>query len=524
MRQLNTMFEPRGKVLNVMISAACSMGFLLFGYDQGVMGGAIGSSSFVRQFNHPSPLQQGLITGLYDLGCLVGSIATFIIGERLGRRKSIYVGCIIVIVGTVLQVTARTVAHLIVGRIVTGAGVGIMTSIVPTWQSEVTGADERGIYLTVQSANINTGFVLSNWISLGASYATSEFQWIFPIAMQVIFAVYLLVTVLFLVESPRWVANHISLDEATRIIARLHNKDETHEDVFKVREEIRLALEEETPPSWADLFRNGCQQNLRRMLLGFGVLYMQQLTGINSIAYYFPVVLTEYLPVSSSMAHIIAAVAATQYLMFSFVPILFIERIGRRTILIWGAVALMVLSALIAVGFNIPGQGGAIMTCVMYCLFYDAFAMSYLNVPWMYAPEINSLRMRSKGGAIASASNWLFNGIVVTVTPSSLASIGYKYYVVWAVFNASFIPMVYFLYPEVRGLSLEQIDHIFEGRGYGWSCLTQGVRESVKGAAAIEAARPRATGGDVEADPSSENSDKDEPGTVGVENVKRGET
>ncbi|OJJ50375.1 hypothetical protein ASPZODRAFT_13459 [Penicilliopsis zonata CBS 506.65] len=474
------MYQPRGKTLSALISAACSMGFLLFGYDQGVMGGIIDSSSFVKQFNHPSALQQGLITGLYDIGCLFGSIGTFIFGEKLGRRRSIYIGCVIVIVGTILQATSRTIPNLMVGRIVTGCGVGIMTSIVPTWQSEVSGAENRGSYLTIQSGNINTGFVLSNWLTLGASYASSQFQWTFPIAVQVLFALYLLATVPFLVESPRWVAHHRSLDEATLIIARLHDRPVDDPLVLQIREEIRHALEDEQESaSWADLFRNGGQQNCRRMLLGFGVLYMQQLTGINSIAYYFPVVLTEYLPLSETMAHVVAAIAATQYLLFSFAPLLFIERLGRRTILISGAAALMVLSALIAVGFNIPGRGGAIMTVVMYCLFYDAFAMSYLNVPWMYAPEINSLRMRSKGGAIASASNWLFNGIVVTITPSSLASIGWKYYIVWAVFNASFIPIVYFLYPEVRGLSLEQIDHIFEGKGHGWSCLTQGVRESV---------------------------------------------
>jgi hypothetical protein len=86
-------------------------------------------------------------------------------------------------------------------------------------------------------------------------------------------------------------------------------------------------------------------------------------------------VLAEYLSVNTTLSHIIAAVAATQYVIFSFAPVLFIEKIGRRTIMVWGAVAMMILSSLIAVGFNIPGQGGAIMTVVMYCLFYDAFGM-----------------------------------------------------------------------------------------------------------------------------------------------------
>ncbi|KAJ5792788.1 uncharacterized protein N7503_008766 [Penicillium pulvis] len=476
------MFQPRGKMLNIWISAATSMGFLLFGYDQGVMGGIIDSSSFVKQFNNPSALEQGLITGLYDIGCLIGSLLIVIIGERLGRRKSIYIGCVFVIVGTIIQATARVIPHLMAGRVVTGVGVGIMTSIVPTWQSEVSDAGNRGVYLTIQSANINTGFFLSNWITLGASYAKSDLQWKFPICVQLVFATYLLISVPFLVESPRWVANHKSIEEATRIIARLQDRDEQDEEVLRVRDEICKAIEEEEETSWMDIFKNGGQQNFRRMLLGFGVLYMQQLTGINSIAYYLPIVLVEYLRVNETMAHVIAAVASTQYLIFSFMPTLFIEKIGRRTILIWGAVAMMILSVLIAVGFNIPGQGGAIMTVVMYCLFYDAFGMSYLNVPWMYAPEINSLKMRSKGAAIASASNWLFNGIVVTITPSSLAAIG-------AVFNASFIPIVYFFYPETKGLSLEQIDHIFEGQGEGWSSFTQGVRESAQGAMAIEAKR-----------------------------------
>ncbi|KAJ5736039.1 uncharacterized protein N7483_001164 [Penicillium malachiteum] len=516
------MFQPRSRTLDMNISAATSMGFLLFGYDQGVMGDIIDSTSFVNQFNNPSALQQGLITGLYDIGCLIGSLLTLIIGEKLGRRKSIYIGCVFVIVGTILQATARVIPHLMVGRVVTGMGVGVMTSIVPTWQSEVPGADNRGVYLTIQSANINTGFLLSNWITLGASYAASQFQWIFPICVQLILASYLLVSVPFLVESPRWVANHKSIEEATRIIARLQDRDENDPEVLRVRDEISAALEEEGQSSWSDLFKNGGQQNFRRMLLGFGVLYMQQLTGINSIAYYLPIVLVEYLPVKENMGHIIAAVAATQYAVFSFMPVLFIEKIGRRTIMLWGAVAMMILSALIAVGFNVPGQGGAIMTVVMYCLFYDAFGMSYLNVPWMYAPEINSLKMRSKGGAVASASNWLFNGIVVTVTPSSLAAIGWKYYVVWAVFNASFIPMVYFLYPETKGLSLEQIDYIFEGKGHGWSCFTQGVQESVKGVAVIEASRVDRRRHDIENaryDDSDSTNEKEAPTSVGLEHV-----
>lgn len=148
------------------------------------------------------------------------------------------------------------------------------------WQSEVSPAHSRGIFLTIQSGNIAVGFCLASWITLACSYTTTQAQWILPIALQVIFAGFLLVTVPFLVESPRWIANHRSLDEATKVIARLQDLPETHEAVLQVRNEIAEALEAEANASWRTLLGNNNEQNFRRLCLGFGALYMQQLTGI----------------------------------------------------------------------------------------------------------------------------------------------------------------------------------------------------------------------------------------------------
>ncbi|TPX15812.1 uncharacterized protein E0L32_000146 [Thyridium curvatum] len=470
----------RGRPLMIGLTSACSMGFLLFGYDQGVMGGVLSTESFLAQFKDPDSVEQGLIVGLYDLGCLIGSLLAFGFGEKLGRKRAIYIGSVVVILGSILQVTAHVVSHLIIGRIFTGVGVGIMTAIVPTWQAEVSRSDNRGALITVEAANIIFGFVLSNWVTLGASYAKSNFQWIFPIALQMVFAIYLLIIGPFLVESPRWLAHHHSLEEATSVISRLLDLPESHEEVIKIRNEIEMALQEEESGHWTEIFRHGGQQNFRRMMLGFGALYMQQMSGINTIGYYLPVILKDYVGLSDITARIVAAAGSMNYLVFSIVPIWFIDKLGRRICMIWGAVALSIISALICVGFNVPGTGGAIMTVVMYFLFYDAFAWSFLNVSWIYAPEINSLKMRSMGASLASASNWLFNGIAVTITPIGLEKIGWRYYLIWTAFNASFVPMVYFLYPETKGLSLEQIDHIFEGKGHGWNCLTQGVKESTR--------------------------------------------
>ncbi|GAD94727.1 hexose carrier protein [Paecilomyces variotii No. 5] len=469
-----------GRNLMMLVTSACGMGFALFGYDQGVMGGVITTPTFIRQFHNPDAVDQGLITGLYDLGCLVGSIATFFLSEPIGRKKSMYIGVGIQIVGTILQVTAKTIGHLIVGRIITGIGVGIMTAVVPTWQSEVSPARNRGQLLTIQAACIIFGYAVSCWISLGASYTTSSFQWTGPIALQILFSLYIAIALPFLVESPRWLANHKSIDEAVAVISRLRGKPSSDPEILQVRYEIERALEEEKSNSWLDLFKPTGEQNLRRIVLGVVGLYMQQIGGINSISYYLPVILEEYISLDLHLSHILTGVAAVQYFIFSVFPIWFIERINRRTIMIWGAIAQATIMVIASVGLALNTTSSLKMTAAMYFLFYDAFAMSYLNVPWMYAPEINSLRMRVKGGAAASASNWLFNGIVVTVTPVGLQNLGWKFYMIFVALNISFVPIVYFCYPETRGLSLEQIDHIFYRKGTSTNWLYQGVRESVR--------------------------------------------
>lgn len=262
-------------------------------------------------------LQQGIITGLYNVGCLLGSLLAFLVSEKLGRKRSI--------------VSSATFCHLqshtdnssqdcrrrsLSGRRHTAGHIEsnepddrrqnrdggrcrghdrqcpnrerTFPGHVPSadarhfqWQSEISRPTNRGILLTIQSANINSGFVLSTWITFGTAYVTrSHFQWIFPIALQVVFPIYLLAIVPFLVESPRWVARHRSLDQATQVIARIWDLPADHEEVKQLRYEIEMAMEAEKSGSFWDLFKNGGQQNLRRMLLGVATLSMQQLTGI----------------------------------------------------------------------------------------------------------------------------------------------------------------------------------------------------------------------------------------------------
>jgi len=149
-----------GKLANIGITAACGAGFLLFGYDQGVMSGLLTGSAFTRQFpeidttaeGNGSASLQGTVVAIYEIGCLAGSLLTFVIGEKLGRRWTIMTGCMVLIVGTVIQTLAYGIPQLIVGRIVTGLGNGMNTSTIPVWHSETCSAKNRGKNLCIELA------------------------------------------------------------------------------------------------------------------------------------------------------------------------------------------------------------------------------------------------------------------------------------------------------------------------------------------------------------------------------------
>lgn len=373
------------------------------------MGTILNSEPFVRDFHSPSAYVQGLITGLYNAGCLVGSILAIVYGEKLGRKRSMLVAAWVVVIGTVLQCTAHSVAHLIAARVFTGVGIGILTAVVPAYQAEVSPADKRGAAITIETANIIVGFVLSNLLSFGASFADSStgFQWIFPISLQALFALYLLAIGPFLCESPRWLANRRSMAEATNVLARLLNTTEEDPRVQASRAEIEQALEHEDSGSLREIFTGHSQQNLRRILLGIGALYMQQMSGINTVGYYLPVILQDKVGLPGRQSAVVATTGAIFYYLCALPPIWFIDRVGRRPAMLFGAIGLTLVNAVLCVGFNIPGTKGTILIIVTYFLYYAVFALSFLNVSWIYPPEINTLRMRSMGGALASCSNWL---------------------------------------------------------------------------------------------------------------------
>jgi MFS family permease len=179
-----------GQWLSWAITAASCQGFLLLGYDQGVMSGVIGAKNqFAADFGNPDTKLQGTIVSIYDIGCAAGSLFSFFAGERFGRKAMILAGGATMVVGTIILASSTTLAQLLVGRIVTGIGNGFNSSNTPAYQSELCAAKNRGLLLSLQGTVTIVGLCIAYWMDYGLSFTSGPIQWRFPVAFQAFFAV-----------------------------------------------------------------------------------------------------------------------------------------------------------------------------------------------------------------------------------------------------------------------------------------------------------------------------------------------
>ncbi|KAI0736145.1 general substrate transporter [Fomitopsis betulina] len=466
----------RGRQLTAALAFVAGTGFTLFGYDQGVMSALLTANQFEKVFpevvvvanihNDHSTLQS-LLVAIYEIGCLVGALSNLWLGDKLGRRKTIVIGGIIMIIGAILQATAFTYSHMIVARIVTGIGNGLNTSTVPSYHAECSPAAKRGSFIMIEGSLITFGIMISYWIDFAFFWLTgSSAQWRVPIALQIVLALIMVVGIFFLPESPRWLAKHGRDAEALAVIAALEDKDYTAESVQLTYHGIHEALAAESGSDMEqrsplrDVFTNGRSQNFRRAFLGVVNQCFQQISGINLITYY-ATILFQNLGINDVNSRIIAAANGTEYFFASLIAIFLIDRVGRRPLMLFGSIGQTITMVLLAVLGAVNTSGSRVASAVLLFVFNSFFAVGWLGMTWLYPAEIVGLRIRAPANAFSTASNWIFNFVVVMITGPAFNNIGWKTYVVFASLNAFIIPIVYFFFPETAGRSLEDMDVIF---------------------------------------------------------------
>ncbi|KAF9452432.1 general substrate transporter [Macrolepiota fuliginosa MF-IS2] len=512
----------RGNRLTWAIAFVTGTGFTLFGYDQGVMSALLSAGQFEKTFpevivndqhrNHAT--LQSLLVAIYELGCLVGALSNLWVGDRLGRRRTIILGGVIMIIGAIIQAASFSYAQILVARVITGLGNGLNTSTVPSYHAECSPAAKRGALIMIEGSLITFGIMISYWIDFALFWAkASSAQWRVPIALQIILALIMIVFINFLPESPRWLLKTGQSAHAMAVISALEDKSISDPDVQQTFHAINeaVALEEGTTSgietkgqpagkaSLRELFSGGRSQNFRRVALGVVIQCFQQITGINIITYY-ATLLFEMLGISDVKSRIIAACNGTEYFLASLIAIALIDRVGRRKLMIFGSIGQTLTMVLLAILGSINNSATQVVSAVLLFVFNSFFAVGWLGMTWLYPAEIVGLRMRGPANALSTASNWTFNFLVVMVTGPSFENITWRTYIVFASLNAFIIPCVYFFFPETAGRSLEasvDMDVIFAlAHLEGVSPVTVSLRKDIPAAGSPEADRILGFGND----------------------------
>lgn len=462
----------RGRKLRTVLAFIAGVGFTLFGYDQGVMSALLTGNQFEATFPevvvdsaHPNHATlQSFIVAIYEIGCLFGALSNLWIGDRLGRRRTIFVGGVIMIIGAVLQTTSYSYAQMVVARIVTGFGNGLNTSTVPSYHAECSHASSRGSFIMFEGTMITLGLTLSYWIDFACYFATgSPLQWRIPIALQIILELIMIGGIMFLPESPRWLVKQGYNEEALAILSAIDDKPPTDPEVRATFVGIREAVAAEgdlSKGSLKELFRGGRSQNFRRAATGVVCQAVQQLTGINLVSYY-ATVLFQRLGMNGVDSRIVAACNGTEYFMASFLAIYFIDRAGRRKLMLIGTAGCCLTMALLAILGAIDTTAAQVVSAVLLFGFNTFFALGWLGMGWLYPAEIVGIGIRAPANALSTASNWTFNFLVVMIVGPAFNSINWGTYLVFAVLNFLIVPVVYFFFPETAGRSLEDMDIVY---------------------------------------------------------------
>jgi sugar porter (SP) family MFS transporter len=456
-----------------LVGVFASMGSVLFGYDLGVIAEVVACPTYLSSFN-PTPAQTGIVVSFFTGGAFCGAALAGPTGDRVGRRWTIFTGCLIYLLGGGLQTGAQNLHTLWAGRWIAGLGVGFLVMIIPPYQAEIAHPDIRGRITSLQQFMLGIGSLVAGWVSYGTFiHLTSTAQWRIPLGLQMAPAVVLAALIFLFPESPRWLIDHGHPEKGLRTLAKLHaHGDETdpwvRAEFDQIQESITFEHEHEAK-SYIELFTN--RSSFRRLFIACALQASIQMTGVSAIQYY-SVKIYGQIGITGSNALKYQAINNIIALIGEACCILFIDRLGRRKPLILGnlfnMVTFLIACILIAkfppgVTYNHAASWGFIIVTWLYNF---SFSATCGPLSWVIPAEIFDTRTRSKGVSIATMISFAFNTMIGQVTDIAMTNIKYKYYYVFIICNFTNAVFFYFFLPETARLPLEEMNYLFANAPY----------------------------------------------------------
>jgi len=468
----------------ILCSILISIGGLLFGLDTGCIGPITTMPTFLDSFGPLSSTIHGILVSSILIPASLTSFFAGNVADRLGRISTCSIGGLVFAVGTALEAAAQDMAMLFVGRCITGVGEGLFLSTLVVYVCEIAPARQRGVLASVQQLLVTMGIAVGYFVCYGTvrSSATS-FSWRFPFALQSFLAfTYAVSAFLFLPESPRWLKTKGRMDDSHDAWEKLgiadaeREKEERSNQNLTVQEPESLAL---TPirsrqsihsahkTSWLAVFAKDVR---KRTFLGCFLMGMQQLSGIDGVLYYAPLLFQQAGLNSSTSSFLASGVSALLMFLVTIPAFILADKWGRRTSTLVGGILLsstmFLIGALYASGV-VHGTHGAARWIVIILIYM--FALTYCTT-WavgikIYASEIQPPKTRAPATSLAQSSNWVVNFVVAFTTPVFLQRSSSGIYFMFGAASLLTVVVCATEMPETKGKTLEEIDGAFEHGG-----------------------------------------------------------
>ncbi|MDW5561875.1 MAG: sugar porter family MFS transporter [Methanomassiliicoccus sp.] len=450
--------EPRSRYPMIVFVAAAvaAVGGILFGYDTGVISGAI--LFIVKDFDLSSS-QESVAVSIVLVGAIIGAASGGYMADHLGRRRSIILASLMFLLGTIIVVASQGLDPFLVGRLFIGAAIGIASFICPMYISEVSPKGIRGSMVSLNQLMVTVGILLAYFVSLFFA-SSSDWQAMFLVGM--VPAAVLLVGIFVMPNSPRWLVLKSRHDDAVKVIKRFHSPQDPDSEITDTINEMEAAVRKERGAKIKDLFTDKLRL---ATMIGVGLAILQQATGINTVIYYAPTIF-QLAGFQGASASISASIwVGVTNVALTVVSIFLVDRIGRRPLLLISLTGMVIALLGLGISFQMISGGGDVgtITVALLMLYVASFAIGLGPVFWLLISEIYPLRARGQAMSLATVANWMAN-FVISLTFLGLIDLLTTggVFLLYAIIGILAFVFIWKLVPETKGLSLEEIEKKIE--------------------------------------------------------------
>ena len=439
--------DPSGRRLVLFATGVSALGGMLFGYDIGVISGAI---LFIKSEFSLSPMAEEIVVSAVLLGSLAGAAAGGSLADRFGRRRTLIGTALVFGAGAVGASLAPGTGWLISARLLAGTAIGIASFVAPLYISEIAPVAIRGKLVSVNQVALTIGIVLSYAVDYVFA-ASQAWRWMF--ALAAVPATLFATGLMFIPDSPRWLAGRGHLDQALAVLHRIRSPEQASLEIKDIKHSVA-----QQKGRWSELLTPYLRPAI---IVGVGLAIAQQVTGINTVIYYAPTIF-KFAGLTSASAAILASVGVGLVnVLLTLVAMQLIDRVGRRPLLLCSLCGMGIGLFMLGIAFSLPQLAGVLgwLAVGSLMVYVGSFAVGLGPVFWLMLSELYPLRMRGRAMSVGTLVNWGAN-LIVALSFLTLTRVLGKPATFWlyGVITAGSWVFAFFLVPETMGKTLEQIE------------------------------------------------------------------